>query len=101
MSILIEESDKGYIIAVREWAELQLGRPIKHLYNTKSNAVRAVRDRSRNTVTLLCQLAWENARRAAQLELIMFKITKAISHYTPEDDAGTGVTDAGETGSDC
>ena len=71
MSILIEESDKGYIIAVREWAELQLGRPIKHLYNTKSNAVRAVRDRSRNTVTLLCQLAWENARRAAQLELIL------------------------------
>ena len=100
MAVLIEENDQGYCIAVREWAELQLGRPIKHTYKSKSNAKRAVRDFSRNTVTLLCQLAWENARRAAQLELILHNVTKTLKNYHVDEDVGSGISDAGAVGAD-
>ena len=100
MSVLIEENQQGYCIAVREWAELQLGRPIKHTYKSKSNAKRAVRDHNRNTVTLLCQLAWENARRAAQLELILHKVTKTLDNYHVDEDVGAGISDVGAAGAD-
>ena len=95
MSVLIEENQDGYCVAVREWAEIQLGRPLKHTYKSRSNAVRAVRDPNRNTVTMLCQLAWESARRAAQLELILLKITKTLQNYKPDSDVGAIISNAG------
>jgi hypothetical protein len=100
MSVLIEENQEGYCVAVREWAEMQLGRPLKHTYKNRSNAVRAVRDPNRNTVTMLCQLAWESARRAGQLELILLRITKTLRHYVPDSDVGAGFVDAGSVGAD-
>ena len=85
MSILIEENQEGYTVAVREWASDQIGRDIKHTYKNKSNAIRSIRDENRNTITLLCQLAWENARRASQLEQIMLRLSKQIQSYVDSD----------------
>ena len=97
MAVVIEENAKGYCIAVREWAELQIGKPLKSTYKHKSNAIRAVRDPKRNTVTLLCQLAWESTKRAAQLEIILSQITKALGDYS--EDVGSAFGDAGPLGS--
>ena len=98
MSILIEENDVGYTIAVREWASTQLDREIKHTYKSKRNAIRAVTDDGRNTTTLLCQLAWESARRAAMLEQIMLRLSKQIKDYV-DSDVRPAFRDAGSSGS--
>ena len=101
MSILIEQNAEGFTVAVREWAGMQLGRDIKHTYKLKRNAIRAVRDDTRNTVTLLCNLAWESARRAARLEQIMLALSQKIRNYV-DSDVGAIIRDAGSASSgDC
>ena len=94
MSVCIEKIKGGkYCIPVREWARSQIGKKIKFTYTEKSNAIRAVRDDKRNTVTLLSQLAWQNHRRANELEDILFRLRQIILH-----DARSGVGDARSVG---
>jgi hypothetical protein len=95
MTVCIEKLERGvFCIPVREWAQAKLGQPIKHNYTLKSNAIRAVRDPKRNTVTLLSQLAWDNYHRAQRLEEILVQLRQILIH-----NVGTGVSDARSTNS--
>ena len=98
MHFLIEQNPAGYTIIVREWAQKQLGRDIKHTYKHRANAVRAVRDDSRNTTTLLCQLAWKATSRAEKLELILLRLTKELKNHS--FDVGSIIGDVGSASTD-
>jgi hypothetical protein len=91
MAVCIEKMKRGvFCIPVREWAQAKIGQTIKHNYTLKSNAIRAVRDPKRNTVTLLSQLAWDNYERAQHLEEILLQLRKIIKIH----DARPGVSNA-------
>jgi hypothetical protein len=91
MTVCIEKLKRGvFCIPVREWAQTKLEQPIKHIYTLKSNAIRAVRDPKRNTITLLSQLAWDNYQRAQRLEEILLKLRQILIH----NHVGTGVSNA-------
>ena len=91
-----------YCIVVREWAASRLQKKIKSVYNSKSNAIRAVRDESRNTVTLLCQLAYDYAQHVDDLEKIIKQLRQKNNHAgsTFEDARSANCGDSDSTGVD-
>ena len=87
-----------YCIMVREWASSRLQKKIKSVYNSKSNAIRAVRDEKRNLVTMLCQLAYENAQHVADLEKIIRDL-KQKNNYARSTFKDAGSIDGGDSDS--
>ena len=92
---MIEKEGDFYAIPCREWAAMHLGRKITHRYRTKSNALRAVRDPSRNLVTCLCKELLDVYTRLAQCELILFRIYKQAGAYDTSIYVREPVGDAG------
>jgi hypothetical protein len=92
MPVCIEMlKDRKFCITVREWAGVQINKKIKSVYNTKSNAIRAVRDERRNLVTLLCQLSYDTYSRVRDLEIKISNLKTKLNHVE------SGITDARST----
>ena len=70
-----------YVIPCREWAAIHLDKDITYEYKSRRNALRAVNDPKRNTLTSLCYYTRSLFTRVCVLETILARIKKEALSY--------------------
>ena len=76
MSVRIVRRGDNWVIPCREFAAVQLDKPIRYRYRTRGNAVRAVLNSKYNMTTLLCHNIEELYTRLTYAENLLWKIKR-------------------------
>ena len=77
---VLREND-SYVIPCREWAAVHLGRNIKYQFRSKGNAWRAIRDPTRNLLTVMCYELMQVHTRLTLAEYLLMNIKNEVSTY--------------------